>query len=176
MSMKQIFSIPLVAIMLLLLSPANAAREDTVQAIIPWEAEGRVFQVETNKIIFLGAMKGVMYVETSKGELHEAFVMCPIMQEMDLESGATNAIGRCEITVSSVDVLYAKLSCEGRVGECVGEFTLIDGEGKFAGISGSGKLRVRSPMHALIADMSGGQLLRVASGLAIIDDLKYSVP
>jgi len=53
---------------------------------------------------------------------------------------------------------------------------LVDGEGKFAGISGTGKLRVRSPMHALIADMSAGAILRVSSGLVIINDLKYRIP
>ena len=176
MTVKQIFLLPVVAIMLLVLSPANAAEQGTVQAIIPWEGQGRVFQVETNKIIFLGSMEGVMYVESSNGEFHEAFVLCPIMQELNLETLASNAIGRCEITVSSVDVIYAKLVCEGKVGECAGEFTIIDGEGKFVGISGAGKLSVRSPMHALIADLSGGALLRVASGLAVIKDLKYSIP
>jgi hypothetical protein len=176
MTVKQFFLLPVMAIMLLLLSPANAAEEGTVQAIIPWEGEGRVFQVETNTIIFLGSMEGVMYVESSDGDLHEAFVLCPIMQELDLETGASTAIGRCEITVSSVDVIYARLDCEGRVGECAGEFTVIDGEGKFTGITGVGKLSVRSPMHALVADLSGGALLRVASGLAVIKDLKYSIP
>ena len=176
MTVKQIFLLPVVAIMLLVLSPANAAEQGTVQAIIPWEGQGRVFQVETNKIIFLGSMEGVMYVESSNGEFHEAFVLCPIMQELNLETLASNAIGRSEITVSSVDVIYAKLVCEGKVGECAGEFTIIDGEGKFVGISGAGKLSVRSPMHALIADLSGGALLRVASGLAVIKDLKYSIP
>jgi hypothetical protein len=176
MTVKQFYLLPVVAIMLLLLSPANAAKQDTVQAAIPWDAEGRVFQIDTNTLLFLGAMEGVMYIESSAGEMHEAFVMCPIKQEMNLETGVTEAIGRCEITASAEDVLYAKITCKGKVGECVGKFTLIDGAGKFTGISGSGSLKVRSPMHALVNDLSGGALLRVASGLAIIKDLKYSIP
>lgn len=55
-------------------------------------------------------------------------------------------------------------------------WTLIDGEGEFTGISGTGALRVRSPMRALITDVAAGAELRVASGLAVIKDLEYSIP
>ncbi len=176
MTVKQIFLAQVVVILLLALSPAHAAKQDTVQAVIPWEADGQVFQVDTHTMLFLGAMEGVMYIESSRGEMNEAFVMCPIMQKLDLETGATEATGRCEISASPVDVLYAELSCRGKIGDCKGEFTLIDGEGKFAGISGAGELRVRSPMHGLIADLGSGAILRVGSGLAIVTDLKYRIP
>ena len=176
MIVNRIYLVLVTTLLLLALSPAQAARQDTVQVVIPWEAEGQVFQVDTHTMLFLGAMEGVMYVESSRGEMHEAFVMCPIMQKLDLETGATDAPGRCEISASPVDVLYAKLSCKGQVGDCKGEFTLIDGEGKFAGISGAGELRVRSPMHGLIADLGSGAILRVGSGLAIVNDLKYRIP
>ena len=46
----------------------------------------------------------------------------------------------------------------------------------FAGISGSGDLRVRSPIRALISDMGAGAMLRVGAGLAVIKDLKYRIP
>lgn len=176
MTVKQIFLVPMVAIMLLAIPPAYAAKEGTVQAIIPWEGEGRVFQVTTNTIMFLGSLKGVMYIESSDGEMHEALVVCPIVQEISLETGSTNASGRCEITTGPDSVAYAKISCIGKPGECAGEFELVDGEGEFTGITGSGKLSVRSPIRALIADMPTGALLRVASGLAVINDLKYSIP
>jgi hypothetical protein len=158
------------------MSPVNAAEQDTVQGIIPWEAAGRVFQVDTRTMLFLGAFTGVMYIESSRGEMHEAFVMCPFNQEIDLESGRTNASGHCEISASGEDVAYAELSCDGEVGSCRGQFTLTDGEGRFAGISGSGGLRVRSPMGALVVDMAAGADIRVASGIAVISDLKYSIP
>jgi hypothetical protein len=31
-------------------------------------------------------------------------------------------------------------------------------------------------MHALIADMAAGAVLRVASGLIVVKDLKYRIP
>jgi len=176
MTVKQIFLVPMVAILLLTIPPAYAAKEGTVQAIIPWEGEGRVFQVGTKTIMFLGSLKGIMYIENAKGEMHEALVVCPVKQEINLETGSTEAIGRCEITAGPDSVAYAKLSCTGRPGECAGEFTLVDGEGEFTGITGSGKLSVRSPIRTLIADMPTGALLRVASGLAVVKDLKFSIP
>ena len=176
MTVKRIYLAPVVAILLLALSPARAAEQGTVQAAIPWDGEGQVFRVSASTMMFLGSLKGIMYVENSRGEMHEGFVVCPIMQELDLETGSTQATGHCQIIASPENVLYAKLSCKGKVGVCEGEFTLTDGEGKFAGVSGSGKLKVRSPIRALIGDLANGSVLRVASGLATISDLKYSIP
>ena len=176
MTVKRSYLMLAVALLLLNLSPVYAAEQNTVQAIIPWEAAGRVFQVDTSTMMFLGAFTGVMYVESSRGELHEAFVMCPIIQKLNLEMGTLETVGHCEITASAEDVVYAELTCNGEVGSCNGTFTLVDGEGKFAGISGTGSLRVRSPIQALIADMAAGADLRIASGLAVIKDLEYSIP
>jgi hypothetical protein len=169
-------SLPLVALLLLALAPAQAANQGTVQAAIPWDGEGRVFRIDTRRMQFLGEIEGIMYVENSKGEMHEGYVQCPIVQMFDIETGASEAFGHCEITASPDDVAYAQLSCKGVPGDCTGKFILIDGIGKFAGISGEGKLRVRSPLHALAGGLGSGDLVRVASGLAIIRDLKFSTP
>lgn len=176
MTIKRIYLLPMVAVLLMTLSPVRAGEQGTIQAAIPWDGEGQVYRVNTDTLLFLGALKGVMYVENSKGELHEGFVVCPIMQEIDLKTRSTQARGNCEITASADDVVYATLTCKGKAGQCEGEFTLTSGEGKFTGVSGSGSLRVRSPMRALIGTMGSGSLLRVASGLATIDDLKYRIP
>jgi len=164
------------ALLLLNISLVQAAEQDTIQAIIPWDAEGRVFQVDTGTIMFLGAMHGIMYVQSSRGEIHEAFVMCPVTKKLDLGSGDTEAFAHCEITASADDVAYAELSCNGTMSDCNGTFTLVDGEGKFAGISGSGKLRVRSPLSALISGVAAGAEIRIGSGLAVIKDLEYRIP
>ena len=176
MTVKRSYLISAAALLLLQVSPVYAAEQDTVQAIIPWEAHGRVFQVDTSTMMFLGAVQGVMYIESSRGDMHEAFVMCPIIQKLVLETGKSEAVAHCEISASPDNVAYAELSCEGEVGNCQGTFTLIDGEGKFSGISGTGTLRVRSPMHALISDMAAGAELRVSSGLAVVKDLNYRIP
>ena len=169
-------ALPTAATLLLALSTAQAAEQDTVQAVIPWEAEGQVFQVDTGTMLFLGALEGIMYIESSRGDMHEAFVECPVMQELDMQSGKTEATGRCEITSSDASVAYAELTCKGEVGNCDGKIKLISGEGELAGISGSGNLRIRSPMRALIADLGSGAVLRVGAGLAVIKDLNYRIP
>src|SRR5210317_944731 len=176
MTMKIRYVISAAAILLSILLPVRAAENDTVQAIIPWEASGRVFQVDTSTMLFLGAFTGVMYIESSQGEMHEAFVMCPITQKVNLKTSNSEAVGYCEISASPENVAYAELTCDGEVGSCDGTFKLIDGEGEFTGISGAGALRVRSPMRALITDVAAGAELRVASGLAVIKDLEYSIP
>ena len=176
MAMKRSYPIAAAALLLTIFFPALAAEKDTVQAIIPWEASGRVFQVDTSTVMFLGAFTGVMYIESSEGEMHEAFVMCPIIQKVDLKTDNSDAVGHCEISASPENVAYAELTCNGEVGSCTGTFALVDGEGRFAGISGEGKLRVRSPLRALITDMAAGADLRVGSGLAVIKDLEYSIP
>ena len=176
MMIKKIWVMSAVALLLSMLLPVHAAEKDTAQAIIPWEASGRVFQVDTSTMLFLGAFTGVMYIESSQGEMHEAFVMCPIMQKVSLETSNSEVVGHCEISASPENVAYAQLTCDGEVGSCNGTFTLIAGEGEFTGISGTGTLRVRSPMRALITDVAAGAELRVASGLAVIKDLEYSIP
>lgn len=153
-----------------------AAEEDTVQAVIPWEAQGRLFMVDTDTAMFLGALQGILYVESSRGEINEAFVMCPVMQTLDLKSGQTEALARCEITASGEDVAYARLTCDGAADDCNGSFVLTSGVGAFAGISGEGKLRVRSPLSVLVPDAAAGADINISAGLAIIKDLSYRIP
>ena len=176
MTKRRSYFLLLAALLPLIFSPTRAAEQDTVQAIVPWEADGRVYQVDTSTLMFVGALTGIMYIESSQGEMHEAFVMCPIVQKLFTEKSTTEVVGNCEISASPESVAYADLSCKGAVGSCNGTFTLISGEGRFAGISGTGSLRVRSPLRALIADLAAGAELRIRSGVAVIKDLEYRIP
>ena len=176
MTIRKICLFSLAACCLLLGPSANAADEGTVHVTIPWDGDGQVYRDSPTSVVYIGAIKGIMYIESSEGDMHEAFVVCPIMQEVDLKSGDTNAVGRCEITAAPDKVAFASFSCKGRIGECEGDFKLVGGEEKYRGISGSGKLKVRSPIHALAADLGTGDVLRVASGLAVIRELHYKIP
>ncbi|MFW2372035.1 MAG: hypothetical protein ACN4GM_02870 [Gammaproteobacteria bacterium] len=158
------------------LSVSVEAEQKSLKAIIPWEGEGRVFQVAPDTLQFLGAFDGIMYVETAKGKLDQGFVRCPVSQKVELETKKTSATGSCMITSSSDDTVFAEWTCVGRVGSCTGEFKLTGGTGRFEGITGTSKFIVRSPLHALVAGMSGGNMIRVASGLALLPELKYKIP
>ena len=155
---------------------ASLAETKRVSAIIPWQGQGQLFPVAVDKLRFLGAFEGIMYVETAEGDMNEAFVRCPVVQDVDGASKSTSASGSCVITVSSEDVVFAEMSCKGVAGLCKGEFTLTSGTGRFAGISGSGKMTIRSPVHALAADLSEGALIHAAAGLLQIPALEVRLP
>jgi hypothetical protein len=96
--------------------------------------------------------------------------------DIDAIEGSTSASGNCVIVVSIEDSIFAEISCKGVEGLCSGEFKLTGDTGRFAGISGSGGRTVRSPVHALAADLSEGTIVHVAAGLLQMPELKYSLP
>ena len=154
----------------------RAAEQNTVRAVLPWHGAGRVFHVATDTMLFLGAIDGVVYVETAAGEFDQAFAQCPITQKIVVSKGQTTGSGYCMITQSPEDTVFAELSCEGQVGGCEGVFTLTGGTGRFDGISGSSKMIVRSPLQALARDVGSGSELRVTFGIMLLDELTFTIP
>ena len=155
---------------------AAVAETTTISAVIPWQGQGQVFQTGENKAKFLGALEGVMYVETAEGQMNEAFVRCPIVQEINLEDGTSSTTASCVIIASEEDTAYAELSCEGGGGVCQGEFRFTGGEGRLAGIKGKGKMTARSPVHAMASDPSGGIVIQAAAGILQMPELKVTLP
>jgi len=162
-------------VMLLGMSASMGAEQNSLTAMMPWEGEGRVFRIAPQKMRFIGAFEGVMYVETADGKLDEAFAECPITLELDLETKARIASGHCMITVSSEDTVFSEWTCTGGPGGCKGDFKLTGGTGEFVEISGSSKLVMRTPLRALVTDMQDGATVHVASGLAVLPKLVYTV-
>jgi len=148
----------------------------TVSAVIPWQGQGQIFPIGTDKLRFLGAIEGIMYVETVEGALNEAFVQCPIVQDIDVTSETTSATGNCTIVVSTEDAVFAELTCSGMRGYCSGDFKLTGGTGRFSGISGSSRMTVRSPVHALARDLSDGTVLQIAAGILQLPELTITLP
>lgn len=157
------------------LASSAQAEQKSLEAIITWDGEGRVYQIADQTMQFLGSFEGIIYVKTHEGELNEGFVSCPANQTLNLKTGKTRGSGHCMITASPNDTVYAEWSCNGVVGKCEGDFKLTGGTGKFKGVKGSSKMLVRSPLRALIADMPNNSLLRVGSGIAILPKLKYTL-
>jgi len=170
--------LPCLALGILLLGagvPARAQAKE-LSAIIPWEGEGRVFQIGPQTLLFLGAFKGVIYVEHQGGDVDEGFVECPVTQRLEQASKETFGWGNCAITPSGGDTIFAEWTCAGAVGRCHGEFTLTGGTGRFEGIKGSSEFLLRSPLRALASDISSATVLRVTAGLAVLPKLTYEVP
>jgi hypothetical protein len=78
--------------------------------------------------------------------------------------------------VSPDDTVYAELTCEGVAGFCIGEFSLTGGTGRFEGVSGSGRMTIRSPVHALAADLSESTVIHAAAGILQIPKLGVNLP
>ena len=62
----------MVAVLLLCVTPAGIAGErENLAAVFAFNGEGRLFQVGADKLEWLGALSGIMYIETSEGEMDE---------------------------------------------------------------------------------------------------------
>ena len=155
---------------------AAVADTTTISAVIPWQGSGQVFQTGDSSAQFLGSLEGIMYVETAEGAMDEAFVRCPIVQNINLEDGTTSATGKCVIVASPEDTAYAEIDCEGAAGLCRGEFRFTGGTGGLEGVKGKGKMTARSPVHALASDLSGGVTIHAAAGILQMPALKVTLP
>ncbi len=117
-----------------------------------------------------------MYIENGEGNLDAAVFTCPATQEINSADGKTNAHGRCMITGSEGDSVFADFTCAGVVGGCMGEFILTGGTGEFAGIEGSSDMVIRSALGGMAVDVKSGSVIQAAEGLAVWPNLKYSLP
>jgi UDP-N-acetylenolpyruvoylglucosamine reductase len=78
------------------------AESGSARAVIPWDGEGRVFQVGPSSVLFLGAFEGIIYVETASGSMDEGFVRCPAVQELDIA---------VTLVLLTVEPAWAGVSC-----------------------------------------------------------------
>ena len=78
---KSVISLATAALVLCGWATVAQAETNRVSAIIPWQGQGQMFPVAVDKLRFLGAFEGIMYVETAEGDMNEAFVRCPIVQD-----------------------------------------------------------------------------------------------
>jgi len=165
-------------IAVLTVRPVLAAEEGTVTAMSAWQGQGRFFQVGPDQAYFVGGFGGIMFVQDDKkGTLDAAKIVCPGTLDISLTQGAQSGEGRCVITARDGDRVFAKWTCGGALlAGCAGTFTLIDGTGRFAGITGEGDFVVRSAIAELAATATGDSIQEESAGLAIWPDLKYSIP
>jgi hypothetical protein len=152
---------------------AGAAETRSLKAAMSWSGNGHVFQIDVNTREFLGALEGVLYIETSEGALDEAFMECSIKQKLYLEDGKTSAHGNCLIVQSGEDNVFAEFSCDGAIGACKGEFNLSGGTGRFEGITGRSELIIRSPLRQLVYNMTDVEDLVVDNGIALFPTFTY---
>jgi lipid-binding SYLF domain-containing protein len=118
----------------------NLAVENTVKATAAWEGQGFAFPVGNDQAYMVGVYAGVMFVDDGKGPLNAAAIVCPGTTEGILTKGTKTGEGRCIITDQDGDRVFARFTCVGDFEGCRGPFTIVDGTGKFAGITGEGEM------------------------------------
>jgi len=153
-----------------------SAEEKTIQILAPWEGEGKMYQIGTETIQFVGTFEGVMYMDKSKSELSTAFFICPAIQNINTTTGKTIAKGSCYI-VAERGKVFADFQCKGEaVGACDGTMTITGGTDDLAGIKGSGPMHVRTAIGALAANVNSGEIIRAAKGLVVWPKMSITLP
>ena len=156
---------------------AFGAEQGTVRATASWQAEGEFFKVDEKLALFIGAFGGIMFVETKKGALDAAKLLCPALVEVNLDDGTQSGGGRCIIQAASGDRVYARWTCAGEHGAgCKGPFTLLSGTGEFKGITGQGEFQIRSDIAVYVAELPGDSVKGKAAGVAMWPALTYKIP
>jgi hypothetical protein len=156
--------------------PAAAAEEGTVTAFSAWQAQGRTFQTGAKQATFVGALGGPLYVETERGPIPSGTMLCPATLKIGLEDGAQRGEGRCSITAEDGAKAFADVTCTGfyLIG-CNGDLKFTGGTGRFAGISGGGKIIVRSELRQIIAE-GDGVVQEQGRGIIYLRQLQYKIP
>ena len=161
---------------LALWSNGSAAEEGTVTVMSPWQGSGQVYEVAPNRRLVLAEYAGIMYIETGEGSLDTAIMLCPAVQTIDTTTKESGAHGHCVISDANKNLVYSEWTCEGAVGACEGDFKITGGTGEFEGITGGGRMLVRTALVETAIDLSSGSVVQDAAGLAVWPELKYKIP
>jgi len=156
------------------------AAESTLKILAPWQGHGEVFKVAPNKVKVVGSFDGIMYIDNGKGDLDAAVFMCPGTEYIDLDTKKATIQADCVITKGgekgNEKIAYATLKAKGQVGALDGDFQIIGGEGKWKGISGGGKVSIRTALGDIARNKKTGEIINKAAGLAVWPAFKVSIP
>ncbi len=155
---------------------AMAAEEGTVSVMSPWEGSGDVFQVAPDKLMVLSRYTGIMYIKEKEGSLDTAVMLCPGVDEINVETKKTKGRGHCIISDGEDNLVFSEWTCDGTLVGCEGDFKITGGTGRFEGISGGGKMQVRTALIEAAIDLSSGSVVKDAAGLAVWPKLQYKIP
>jgi hypothetical protein len=166
------------AILLLGAGTAQSAApgdEESITAFATWVGQGGTFQTGAKDLTFVGTLVGTVYVETEKGPVASGRMICPAMVKVE-EDASQRGTGSCAITAKDGAKIFADIACTGvfMVG-CEGDFKLTGGTERFAGVTGSGPVLIRSELRT-ISVLSDVASKDQATGILYLRDLHYKLP
>lgn len=178
--MNSLKTIALALFIMAAVATSAAAGESTLKILAPWQGHGEVFKVAPGKVKVVGSFDGIMYIDNGKGELDAAVFMCPGTEYIDLDTKKASIQADCIISKGAEKgkekVAYATLKAEGHIGAFDGDFQIVGGEGKWKGISGGGKVSIRTALGSMALNKKTGELINKAAGLAVWPALKVKLP
>jgi hypothetical protein len=156
----------------------QAAAEDqpSIKAFSAWQGRGQIFETGPNRLTFVGAFTGMIFIDAGEGPIDAGFMTCPTIVDVNANDGKESAKGRCTITAKDGARVYADLACEGvRLVGCSGEFRITGGTDRFIGITGGGPVKIRSTVSEIAA--GGGNIVEgAAAGVIVWQNLAYKIP
>lgn len=151
--------------------------ESVINAFVPWQGRGFTFPTGPEHGTFVGALEGIVYIQTDKGPMTGGLITCPAMMDFNFQNGAQSGSGKCVIVGEPGDRVFAAWSCEGiRLVGCNGTFTITGGTGRFEGATGGGPLLSRPSLQLGTPDMPGNIVSESARGIMTLDALKVVLP
>jgi hypothetical protein len=157
------------------LGAGHGAEQGTIKAFAAWRGDGQAVQTGVDEATFIGAIAGTVYVDTVKGPVDSGQLVCPAMLLVNMKDGTQSGSGRCAITTNDGARIFAQLTCTGvHLVGCDGDFTLIGGTGRFAGITGGGRFTVRSKLQQLVE--VPGVVAETLNGIMFWPELRYAIP
>ena len=179
--MKALKVIVLAAIFMMAVGTTSVmAAESTVKILAPWQGHGQVFKIAPDKVKIVGSFDGIMYIDNGKGELDAAIFTCPGTEYINLATKKASIQADCVITKGTekgkkVKIAYAKLKADGQPGAFDGNFEIVGGEGAWKGISGGGKVTIRTAIGDMAVNKKTGEVINAAAGLAVWPALKVNL-
>ncbi len=175
--MKHLMKLGILTLLVMSFSISQVMAKDiSVKILAPWQAHGQVYKVSPSKVKVVGSIDGIMYIDSGAGDLDAAIFMCPGVEYIDLNTKKIGIKADCIITKGDAKIAYAELDASGIMGAASGTFKIIGGEKKWRGISGSGKVIIRTALGQTALNKKNGEVINSAAGLAVWPSLKVHLP
>ena len=154
-----------------------AAEEATINAFSAWIGDGELFPTGPDHAVFIGSLRGRIYVETEKGPIDAGLLICPAMVDLNLKTGVQRANAQCSVRSDDGARVFGTLTCLGlHLIGCDGEFEITSGTDRFDGITGGGPVTIRSDLRALAVDLDSRRAVEAGTGTLVFRDFHYKIP
>jgi hypothetical protein len=132
-------------------APPAHAEQHTVPAAASWQGRVRIFVTGMQQAFLVGTLSGRLVVEQEPRTLDGAQIACPGAVETDYAAGTQHGDGRCIVTTTGGDRLFARWTCAGVPDKgCAGRFVLTGGTGAFQGVTGTSEIVLQMLLSEII--------------------------